>query len=158
MPLLLIFIGIPILEIFLFLQVGGLIGTWPTIAIVIATAVVGTMLLRSQGQQAMLNLRQSVSRLEDPTGPIAHGAMILTSGLLLLTPGFFTDFIGFLLLIPGVRTGILNRIRERIVVMSATQAPHQSARDTVIDGDFVDVTTKQEQSNEDRPPSGWTRH
>lgn len=89
MYLFLAFLLVPLIEIGLFIQVGGLIGLWPTLGIVILTAVIGTSLVRSQGRLAMGELRRSFSDLDDPTEPLAHGAMILVSGVLLLTPGFF---------------------------------------------------------------------
>ena len=103
MWLFLAFLAVPLIEIALFIQVGGLIGLWPTLLIVILTAIAGTYLVRSQGAQAIGNLRQSFSTLDDPTVHLAHGAMILVSGALLLTPGFFTDAVGFALLMPPVR-------------------------------------------------------
>ena len=99
-----LFIDVPLIEIALFIQVGGAIGLWSTMAIVILTAVIGTSLMRAQGAMAMNNLRQSFNQMKDPTEPLAHGAMILFSGALLLTPGFFTDTVGFLLLVPGFRS------------------------------------------------------
>jgi UPF0716 protein FxsA len=82
-----LFLSVPLIEIALFIQVGGWIGLWPTLGIVVATAVAGTMLGRSQGSQALQRLRRSFDELRDPTETLAHGAMILFSGALLLTPG-----------------------------------------------------------------------
>ena len=161
MLLLLLFIGIPLLEITLFIQVGGAIGLGWTLAIVIFTAILGAWMVRSQGAQAMLNLRSSFSGLQDPTEPLAHGAMILFSGALLLTPGFFTDFIGFALLIPAVRSAVYKNVRARVNVKSFQMGPdmgQQTQRprgDRVIDGEFEEVDV-------DNPPqdgpSGWTKH
>lgn len=160
MLLLLLFIGIPLLEITLFIQVGGAIGLGWTLAIVVFTAVLGAWMVRSQGARAILNLRTSFSSLSDPTEPLAHGAMILFSGALLLTPGFFTDFIGFALLIPAVRTAVYRNVRSRINVqsfqMGQNGAPHpRQSGDRVIDGEFEEV-------DPDTPPrdgpSGWTKH
>lgn len=160
MPLLLIFIAVPILEIFLFLQVGGAIGTWPTIAIVIVTAIIGTYLVRTQGQQTMTSLKSSMSQMQDPTNHIAHGAMILAAGLLLLTPGFFTDAIGFLLLMPPVRDRIAQRVRARIIPMGGMggMGGQPGRRDDVVEGEFVDVTPEGQEPDPNAPPSGWTRH
>jgi UPF0716 protein FxsA len=161
MLLLLLFIGIPLLEITLFIQVGGAIGLGWTLAIVIATAILGAWMVRSQGNRAMLDLRTSFSSLQDPTEPLAHGAMILFSGALLLTPGFFTDFVGFALLIPGVRTGLYKYMRSRVNVQSFQMGPDSSQpnrshpNDRVIDGEFEEIDP------DNRPndgPSGWTKH
>jgi UPF0716 protein FxsA len=161
MLLLLLFIGIPLLEITLFIQVGGAIGLGWTLAIVIATAILGAWMVRSQGTRAMLDLRSSFSSLQDPTEPLAHGAMILFSGALLLTPGFFTDFIGFALLIPGVRTALYKNLRNRVNVQSFQmgpdgQQPRQShPDDRVIDGEFEEIDPNNRPND---GPSGWTKH
>ena len=91
MWLFLAFLTVPLIEIALFIQVGGAIGLWPTLAIVVLTAVLGTSLVRSQGRLALGQMRNSFQTLSDPAEPLAHGAMILFAGALLLTPGFFTD-------------------------------------------------------------------
>ena len=93
MRLLLAFIAVPLIEIGLFIQVGDYIGLWPTLLIVLLTAVIGTSLVRSQGIQALTKLQNSFLTMQNPVEPLAHGAMILFAGALLLTPGFFTDFI-----------------------------------------------------------------
>lgn len=161
MLLFLIFIGIPLLEITLFIQIGGAIGLGWTLAIVIATAILGAYMVRSQGAQAMINLRGSFSNLQDPTEHLAHGAMILFSGALLLTPGFFTDFIGFALLVPQVRSAVYKQMRARMNVQSFQMGPdvrdagQSHRRDYVIDDEFEEV-------DQDIPtsdgPSGWTKH
>ena len=159
-----LFIAVPLIEIALFIQVGGAIGLWPTLAIVVLTAVVGTQLMRAQGALALSQLRESFGQLNDPTEPLAHGAMILFSGALLLTPGFFTDFVGFALLIPAVRRGVYNWARSRIQVQTFSmgqqhpQRPHHPD-DEVIDGDFTDVTPEKRPTHPGvEGPSGWTKH
>jgi len=102
--LILIFIGVPILEIAVFIQAGNLIGLWPTLAVVVITAVLGAALLRSQGLAAVGRARRQLDRGEIPISEVATGICLLIAGALLLTPGFVTDAIGFLLLIPPVRT------------------------------------------------------
>lgn len=159
MWLFVLFIAVPLIEIALFIQLGGLIGLWPTLLIVVLTAILGTWLVRTQGLMAMGNLRRSFSELRDPTEPLAHGAMILFAGALLLTPGFFTDAIGFSLLIPPVRSAVYNRVRSRVNVASFSMGPDQSnnptAESDVIDGDFEDITHEKRPTHE---PSGWTKH
>lgn len=114
MPLLLFlaFVGVPILEIALFIQVGGAIGLGWTLALVIGTALLGTMLLRAQGLATMGRARASLDRGEVPMREVFDGACLLVGGALLLTPGFATDTIGFLLLLPPVRTLMLSRLRQ----------------------------------------------
>jgi len=154
MWLFLAFLLVPLIEIGLFIQVGGWIGLWPTLAIVVITAVAGTLLVRSQGALALARLRSSLETLHDPTEPLAHGAMILFSGALLLTPGFFTDAVGFALLVPGVRNIVLREMRKRIAVRSFATGPMPRDQDTVIDATY----TVEETDDRPRGPSGWTRH
>ena len=149
MWLLIAFIGVPLIEIALFIQVGGLFGLWPTLAIVVLTAVLGTLLLRRQGLAEVSRLRATLDGHGDPTGPLVHGALILFAGAVLLTPGFFTDAVGFTLLMPPVREFLIDRIRERIVLHQARQAP---ARPDIIEGDFEPLDP------DERPASGWRRH
>ena len=118
MWLLIAFIAVPVIEIALFIQVGGFIGLWPTLLIVILTALAGTHLVRSQGRLALSQLQSSFNDLRDPTEPLVHGAMILFSGALLLTPGFFTDAVGFALLVPAFRMALFKAIRTRINIQS----------------------------------------
>ena len=165
MWLFLAFLGVPLVEIALFIQVGGAIGLWPTLGIVILTAILGTWLVRTQGRMAMGDLRRSFSDLDDPTEPLAHGAMILVAGALLLTPGFFTDAVGFALLMPPVRRAAFNYLRKRVHVQRFEMGPDgprdprgpQRPRDPgVIDGDYQEVEPPRS-SNDN--PSGWTtRH
>ncbi|MBM1220733.1 FxsA family protein [Ponticoccus sp. SC2-23] len=168
MWLFLAFLMVPLIEIALFIQVGGLIGLWPTLLIVILTAIAGTFLVRTQGFQAIQSLRRSLSELDDPTVHLAHGAMILVSGALLLTPGFFTDAVGFLLLVPGFRVWVMKQARKRMNVQTFTvgpdgpvpphadRGPHdRRRRDRVVEGEYTDVTPDKKPTHE---PSGWTRH
>jgi len=114
MLLFLLLVAIPIIEIALFIQVGGAIGMWPTLAIVVATALAGTILLRGQGIATMNNLRSSLAQGQNPVDPIAHGAFILVAGVLLLTPGFFTDATGIAFLIPPVRRVLIRLVGARL--------------------------------------------
>lgn len=165
MWLLLAFIAVPMIEIALFIQVGGWIGLWPTLAIVVFTAVIGSGLMRAQGALALRNVQQSFSDLRDPTEPLAHGAMILIAGVLLLTPGFFTDTLGLSFLLPPVRAAVIRYVRARVTVASFSvgSTGSQRPRDPgVIDGEFtevdddfpIDVPSKKPTHR----PSGWTKH
>lgn len=154
MYLFLAFLLVPLIEIALFIQIGGLIGLWPTLGIVIATAILGTWLVRTQGQMALGQLRGSFAELRDPSEPLAHGAMILFAGALLLTPGFFTDAIGFLLLTPPVRNAVYAYIRARVKVQHFEMgAGTRRGQSTVIDGEFEEVTPRDPNAG----PSGWTK-
>lgn len=157
MRLLLLFILVPLIEIGLFIQVGGWIGLWPTLGIVLATAVAGTALVRSQGARAMQKLRTSFEDLRDPTEPLAHGAMILLSGALLLTPGFFTDAVGFALLVPGIRRSVMQAVARRIDIRTVDiRGPWRNAEDGIIEGTYR--AEDGDRSDGPRDPSGWTRH
>ncbi|MGJ8615926.1 MAG: FxsA family protein [Sulfitobacter sp.] len=159
MWLLIAFIAVPLIEITLFIQIGGAIGLGWTLAIVIFTAVLGTWLVRTQGAMALGNLRSSFSEMRDPTEPLVHGAMILFSGALLLTPGFFTDAVGFALLVPQVRQAAYQAIRARVNVQSfgtpGGGARHSPQRGDVIDGEYHEIS---EDEDKTKGPSGWTKH
>ncbi|WP_372604322.1 FxsA family protein [Actibacterium sp.] len=156
MWLLVLFLAVPLIEIGLFVQVGGLIGLWPTLAIVVLTAVIGTSLMRAQGALAMNQIRSSFDQMNDPTEPLAHGAMILIAGVLLLTPGFFTDFVGLLLLFPPFRAVAFRWAKSRVRIQTfSTQQTYRAPGDDVIDGDFTEVRPDPDPS---LPPSGWTKH
>ncbi len=110
MPLLLlIFIAVPVLELYLLIKVGGLIGALPTIAIVILTAVVGTWLLRQQGLATLQRYQNSLAQGKLPAMELFEGMVLLFGGALLLTPGFFTDAIGLLCLVPVTRRAFIRR-------------------------------------------------
>ena len=115
MWLFVLFVTVPIIEIALFIQIGGEIGLLSTLCIVIATAFLGTYLVRKQGLSALSQLKNNVETLENPIAPLAHGIMILLAGALLLTPGFFTDAVGFSLLVPNIRIWLFERVKQRIL-------------------------------------------
>lgn len=110
---------VPLIEIGLFIEVGGWLGLWPTLAVVVLTALAGTLLLRAQGLATVGELRRRVDSGEDPSGPLAHGALILAAGLLLLTPGFFTDGLALSLLVPPVRAAVIRLLARHAVTMVA---------------------------------------
>ena len=159
-----VLVAVPIIEIALFIQVGGAIGLFPALAIVIATALAGTILLRSQGVATLSRLQSSVAEGRNPMNPIAHGAMILVSGVLLLTPGFFTDALGLTLLIPQVRARLIKAGAARMAQggghfatfttgAGPSPQPNQPSQPDIIDGDFEPIEP------ESGPPgtSGWTK-
>lgn len=158
MYLFLLFLLIPLVEIALFIQVGSLIGLWPTLAIVVATAIAGAYMVRTQGVGAMNRLQSSLSDMTDPTGPLADGAMILLAGALLLTPGFFTDAVGISLLLPPVRAAIFKFLRSRVRVRQFHVGPSPETRRNsdgdIIDGDYEEVAPGQQSLEQ---PSGWVR-
>ena len=158
---------VPIIEIALFIQVGGFIGLWPTLGLVVLTALVGTILLRSQGFATMGRLQENLKTGQNPLDPIAHGALILVAGVVLLTPGFFTDAVGLALLIPPIRTalvaGIGKRLKDNATVFTTQgfeQPRHPTASEDVVEAEF-DVVTEEDLTSEtagkDPGNSGWTK-
>ena len=151
MRLLLAFIIVPIIEIGLFIKVGDFIGLWPTLLIVIFTAIIGTSLVRSQGIKVLAKLQKTFFTMQNPTEPLAHGAMILFAGALLLTPGFFTDAFGIFLLFPSFRTFLMRKIMVGFSVRDfASGAPKNANNEDVIDGVFEEISSE-------KKPSGWTK-
>ena len=163
MRLFLILVAVPIIEIALFIEVGGWIGTWPTIGIVVLTALIGSMMLRQQGTSALQNVQQRLAEGENPGQMLAEGAMILVAGVLLLTPGFFTDALGFALLIPPIRVAIWRYLAPRIKVTQTFHGPHGTARrrtdgygqpadGQTVDGTYEDVTPPANDNDPLPPP------
>ena len=184
MPLLLLFIAVPLLEIALFIQLGSVLDLGWILLIVVLTAILGTWLVRRQGRGVLQQLQGSLETLRDPTEPLAHGAMILFSGALLLTPGFFTDTIGFLLLVPAVREAAFRWLRKRVVVRASgagmgaragvhprpppgPQGHRAAGRPDVIEGEYEELAPDEGEGARGgehplrRPgnerPSGWTQ-
>jgi UPF0716 protein FxsA len=112
MPIFLLaaFIGVPIVEIALFIEIGGRVGLWNTIALVVLTAFIGTWLLRAQGLETLRRARKSAARNVFPVAELFDGLCLLVAGALLLTPGFLTDTLGFLLMVPALRRIARNRL------------------------------------------------
>lgn len=111
--LLVLFIAMPIIEIGVLIQVGGLLGLWPTLIIVILTAILGTWMLRQQSAATLMQAQQRLSAGQLPAQQIFEGLLLLVGGVLLLTPGFVTDAIGFACLVPWSRRWLAGRIAER---------------------------------------------
>ncbi len=138
----------PIVEIAVFIEVGGEIGLWPTLAIVIATAVAGTWLLRVQGISTLLRAQQSLARQEFPLQEVYDGLCLLFAGALLLTPGFVTDAFGMLLFVPPFRHALQHRIqrwlarsgRVEMFAGNGGNRPPEDGRDgTIIEGDYEEI-------------------
>ncbi len=172
MLIFLLLVVVPIIEIALFIQVGGWLGLWPTIGVVILTAAIGTALLRAQGLATLGELQRRLATGEDPSATLAHGAMILVAGVLLLTPGFFTDGVGFALLMPPVRAaGIRHAIRfARSRMTQVHMGVHMGAgghREPAgagtgpgtVDGEYEVVDPEEGGPGKGARPggSGWTR-
>jgi UPF0716 protein FxsA len=106
-----IFIVIPIVEIYVIIQIGSLIGVWTTVALLIADAVLGSMLLRHQGRGAWRRFNEALAERRFPGREVADGLLIAIGGTLLLTPGFVTDIFGAILLVPPTRAIVRRLMR-----------------------------------------------
>src|SRR5690606_33567127 len=114
----LLFIAIPIAELALLVWLGGLIGFWPTMGLVVLTGVAGASLARVSGVKVLTQIRAEVAAGRMPVGHMLDGALVLTGGLLLLTPGLLSDVMGLALLVPGSRTmirGIVQRKLQQLI-------------------------------------------
>ncbi len=118
---LLLFLALPLVEIAGFVLVGGAIGVLPTIGLVIATSLAGSMLLRIQGFGTLGRIRAVIEAGRDPGRELAHGLMILAAGILLIIPGFVTDIVGILLFVPPLRDLAWRMLRRTIVVRAASR-------------------------------------
>lgn len=148
-------LALPIVEIALFIQVGGAIGLWPTLGLVILAAVAGVALMRRQGLRTLERLTASLEAGGGPGEPLAHGALIFVAGLLLLIPGFFTDAVGLLLLLPPVRARLIGWGASRVIVRAAHMEARTGAprRQETIEADYEVVDERPAQPG----TSGWTR-
>jgi UPF0716 protein FxsA len=113
--LFLLFLVVPLLEIYILIQVGGVIGALPTVAAVVGTALLGAILVRTQGLITLQRAQAAIDRGEPPALELLEGVVLLVAGALLLTPGFFTDALGFLCLVPSLRRKALQRLALRVL-------------------------------------------
>ncbi|GAA2877533.1 hypothetical protein GCM10010517_39060 [Streptosporangium fragile] len=104
--LFLTFLVVPILEIWLLIQVGEVIGGWPTVALLLADSLLGAWIVRREGRKAWRNLQAALSSGRMPERELADGALVVAGGTLLLTPGFLTDVLGFLCILPFTRPAV----------------------------------------------------
>lgn len=116
--LLALFIILPLVEIYLFIQIGGFIGALATVVCVVITALLGVSLLRAQGFQTMAKFQQQLAMGELPAETMLEGVALLIGGALLLTPGFLTDALGLLCLLPFTRRAIIRALLSRLNVRS----------------------------------------
>lgn len=138
MWLFLALVALPLIEIALFVQIGGMIGLWPTLAIVLLSAMLGVFVLRAQQWQAPNELRAALERSRDPAAPIAHSALRMVGAMLLVAPGFFTDTLGLALQVPALRHVLLRWLLRHVQVVQPRRGPHRGgpAPGDVIEGDY----------------------
>ena len=133
--LLFVFIITPIFEIYLFITIGTLIGIWPTLQLIILTAIIGTYLLRIQGLTTLRKIQTILAQGQIPTEALLEGIFLLIGGILLLTPGFFTDTIGFGCLLPLSRKYLVHRCCQYI---QTTYSPSSSStrQPSTLEGEY----------------------
>lgn len=112
-----LFVLIPLVEIYLLIKVGSWIGPAATVFLVVSTAIIGVYLLRLQGFSTLQRVRVALAQGQLPAKEMLEGIVLLIAGALLLTPGFFTDTLGFLALVPGLRSAVVTRFMGRNVVL-----------------------------------------
>lgn len=132
--LLLLFIFLPLVETWLLIEVGSRIGALATIALICATAIAGSALVRRQGLRTLQQIQACQRRGEAPAQPLLEGAVLLLAGVLLVLPGFITDSLGFLALIPPLRRRFARQVLRRIVVVGPP--PTGPDRRHTIEGDY----------------------
>ncbi len=135
----LFFLAVPFIEIYLLLTIGGVIGVFPTVLLVVFTAVLGAWLLRQQGFATWQRMQASLAQGAVPAYEMIEGPILLVGGALLLTPGFFTDAIGFACLIPQTRRKFAQYIIEKQLISAQTGTRFQQAKtkgENVIEGEF----------------------
>lgn len=169
--LLVAFITVPIVEIAVFIEVGGWIGLWPTIGVVVLTAVIGTALLRQQGISVLFRIQENLEANKLPVRELFDGVCLVIAGAFLLTPGFVTDSLGFALFIPPVRSAIAAWIGQKVIARAEVrfhstghgpghgpqhgpQSTNRAHSDDIIDGEYEDVT---EQPKQPAPPDQQVR-
>ena len=136
--LFLLFIGVPVLELYLLIEVGTEIGAIATVFMVVFTAVLGAMLLQAQGLSTLRRVQEATARGEVPAVEMLEGFFLLIGGALLLIPGFFTDFIGFLCLLTPLRRALIKVwLKRRIVppAESGSRGPRPTDSSTPIEGE-----------------------
>jgi UPF0716 protein FxsA len=131
--LILLFIFVPLTEIYLLLQIGTQIGAVPTLGLIVLTALIGAFLLRIQGLITLAKIRQSLDQGELPADSLIEGLILLIAGVLLLTPGFITDILGFVCLIPRIRQGLVKLLIRRFFVQHVRPPESQPV---VLEGEF----------------------
>ena len=131
-----IFIVIPVIEISLFIEIGGIIGSFYTILLIFFTAIVGVFFVRQQGVTTFKKLATQLQNLETPVQTMFEGIVILISGILLIVPGFFTDTLGFLGLTPISRLIFIKILASYILSRYGVKQNHE---DNTLEGNFVEL-------------------
>ena len=171
-------IGVPLIEIGLFIEIGGFIGLWPTLALVVLTAAIGSWQLRAQGLATLARGRQQLDRGQLPTRELFDGFCLVIAGALLLTPGFMTDAVGLALFVPGFRDMLRRYLAGRMGAATETHVwvdgeeirpgqghpgrdrPGRGPGGGVIEGEYRDVSDTPDDDDDtpgDTPPGSLPR-
>lgn len=157
MWLMLAVLALPLIEIALFVVIGGAIGVWPTLAWVVLTAVLGVVILKRVARLGAISFDRDVKALRDPMSPVAGRALTIVAAGLLILPGFFTDTLGLLLLLPPVQGLLIGYFARRVGASASVRAGGMT-----IEGDWSEVSDGTDRptagADPTKPPSGWTRH
>lgn len=140
-----LFVIVPLIEVALFIKVGGLIGILPTLALTVLTAIAGTVLARHEGLATLRLAQESLDRGEIPVAEVISGVVLLVAAVLLITPGFFTDTVGFVLMLRPVRLWLGTRAMRTILARREPgHPPGPPGEPLVIDLQATDVSPRRD--------------
>ena len=142
--ILLLLISIPLAEIIVFIELGSTIGLWPTVGTIIFTAILGTIILRKQGLETLKKVQSKILQNHLPISEVFDGLCLLIAGIFLLTPGFITDSLGFLLLFPPFRIFLKRFLTqywiEKGTFKNYTTTSHsKNDNDNTIEGEYIEI-------------------
>ena len=150
--ILIAFISAPIAEIALFVEVGGQWGVWPTVGTIIATAIAGSILIRYQGVTVLRKMQSEMGAGRFPAHQVFDGLCLLIAGTLLLLPGFITDSVGFILLVPVIRHFVMSSLTSHIETHTSGMSDATIHPDgETINGEFADITDHPSPTSESDP-------
>lgn len=153
--LLLLFITVPLLELYVLIRVGREIGALSTIALCVLTAVLGATLIRLQGLATVARVQAALNENRLPAVDLVAGAMLLLTAFLLLTPGFVTDLLGFVILVPAVRNALARRVIGSARIHGGPgDGPGGEGVEVVIEGEYRETRTDAGEEPRELPPRG----
>ena len=156
MPLFFIFVLVPLIELYILLEVGAVIGAGVTFLIIIATAFIGTRLVKQQGTSTWQSIQQQMQQGQLPAERLFDGICILVSGVLLITPGFLTDIVGMLLLTPPFRSAMYQQVGRHIKVKAASAQHGSFDRSAFQQSPFEQQSPFKQQGVDENPRQGET--
>jgi len=138
--LLLLFVFLPMIELYLLIMLGARIGPMPTIGLIVLTGILGATLARQQGLSTLAKIQNELKQGRAPTQELVEGAMIVVGGLVLLTPGILTDIFGFAMMVPSIRKSLAKQFNVRIPKgFTSTSTGSQAGSKSRRDDDVIDV-------------------